>query len=83
MTTDESNAAGNWADSRALLAEYRVDLPLVLRQLRLCRSTLGSVLELLESNPLSPGMLEQIGECSTDTTADIERLWNLLRPLTC
>ncbi len=80
MTINESNAAGNWADSRALMAEYQLNLPVVLRQLRLCRSTLGSVLELLESNSLSPGMLEKIDECSTDTTADIERLWDLIRP---
>jgi hypothetical protein len=79
MPLTESDAAGNWADTRALLAEYQLDLPLVLRQLRLCRSTLGSVLEFLESNSISPAMLEQIGECSTDTTADVERLWNLIR----
>jgi hypothetical protein len=80
MPTNESNAAANWVDSRALLAEYQLNLPAVLRQLRLCRSTLGSVLEILESNALSPGMLEQIGECSADTSGDIERLWQLLRP---
>ena len=80
MPTNEPNAAGNWVESRALLAEYQLNLPVVLRQLRLCRSTLGSVLEILESNSLSPGMLEQIGECSTDATADVERLWNLIRP---
>jgi hypothetical protein len=80
MAIKESDSADNWADNHALLAEYQFDPPLVLRQLRLCRSKLGSVLEFLESNSLSPGMLEQIGECSTDITADTERLWNVVRP---
>jgi hypothetical protein len=80
MPTSESNPADNRLASHALMAERQIDIPLILRQLRLCRSTLGSVLELLESDSLSPVILQQIGECSMDTTADIERLWNLIRP---
>jgi len=80
MPISEWNPADNRPASPALMAECQFDTPLILRQLRLCRSTLGSVLEILESNSLSPGMLEQIGECSTDATADVERLWNLIRP---
>jgi hypothetical protein len=79
MPISEWNPADNRPASPALMAECQFDTPLILRQLRLCRSTLGSVLELLESDSLSPVMLQQIGECSMDTTADIERLWNLVR----
>jgi hypothetical protein len=80
MPTNEPNAAGNWVQSRALVAEYQLNLPIVLRQLRLWGSSLGSVLEILETYSLSPDMVEQIGDCSTDATADVERLWNLIRP---
>jgi hypothetical protein len=79
MQLSESDTGGEWANTRARLAEYKLDLPLVLRQLRLCRSTLGSALEFLENGPIAPNTLEQIGECATDTTAEVERLWDILK----
>jgi hypothetical protein len=76
MQLSESDVGGEWANARALVAEHKLDLTLILRQLRLCRSTLGSVLELLENSPIAPSALEQIGECATDTMAEVERLWD-------
>jgi hypothetical protein len=76
MQLSESDAGGEWANARALLADHKLDLPLILRELRLCRSTLGSVLELLENGRVAPNVLEEIGECARDTTAEVERLWS-------
>lgn len=81
MTAKQPNITGTLAESRILLEEYKIDLPLVLRQLRMCRSTIGSILELLESHPPTPEMLEQVNGAASDATSDVERLWNLIKPL--
>lgn len=81
MTAKQPNMPSTLAESRILLEEYKIDLPQVLRQLRMCRSTLGSVLELLEEHPPKPEMLEQISGAASDVTSDVERLWDLIKPL--
>ena len=80
MTAEQPNLAIHSAEHRMVPEEYKLDLSLALRQLRLCRSTLGSILEFLENNPVKTETLELISGCSTDITADVERLWNLIRP---
>jgi hypothetical protein len=80
MTAKQPNLADHMTESRIPHEDYKLDLPMVLRQLRVCRSTLGSILEFLENNPVKTETLEQISGSSTDIAADVERLWNLIRP---
>jgi hypothetical protein len=79
MTNSETNNVALGASDRAAFAVYQSDLPSIARQLRLCRSTLGAVLEELECGQRSPTFYEEIGEYATSVTAEIEHLWECLK----
>ncbi len=61
--------------AQATIATYRVDLPSILKQLRVSRSTLGAILDELESGCRGPAVVEALSEGATDVAAEIERLW--------
>lgn len=61
--------------TRAKFTDFSVDLPSIIRQIRLCRSTLGAILDELESGGSSADTIEKIVECTTGVTAEIESLW--------
>jgi hypothetical protein len=50
----------------------------ILRQIRLCRSTLGAILEELEAGGVGADAIERIGECTIGVTAEIESLWEAI-----
>ncbi len=79
MISSESTKGVENDSTRAELPEFRQDLPSLVRQIRICRSTLGAVLEGLENADPSFVAFEKVGECSTSVTAEIERLWELVR----
>jgi hypothetical protein len=54
-------------------------LQAVMRQIRISRSTLGAVLDLLETAGLDCNSVEQIAEGAVNVTAETEQLWNLLK----
>ena len=60
---------------RANMTEYRLDLPAIVKQVRLCRSTLGAVLDELECANQSPDALDLIEERTMSVSAEIESLW--------
>jgi hypothetical protein len=57
------------------------DLPAIIRQIRLCRSTLGAILDVLESGDGHADAIERIAECTTGVSAEIESLWNAAKPV--
>jgi hypothetical protein len=61
--------------TRVKMTDYPVDLPTIMRQIRLCRSTLGAILDELECGEATAETIEKIAECTTGVTAEIESLW--------
>ena len=56
------------------------DLPAIIRQIRLCRSTLGAILNELECGGGHPDTAERIAECTIGVTAEVESLWKATKP---
>ena len=79
MTNTDANYTAETTATRAIMPEYRFDLPAIERQIRLCRSTLGAILDELESGDRNPDTLERIGECTTSVTGEIESLWEAIK----
>ena len=75
MNNSNPNQNRETVATRAELTDYSVDSPAIMRQIRLCRSTLGAILDELECGEASAGTLEKIAECTTGVTAEIESLW--------
>lgn len=61
--------------SRSMLPDFSVDVSTVMRQIRLCRSTLGAILDELECDDVGAEAIVSIAECTTSVTAEIESLW--------
>jgi hypothetical protein len=80
MTPSDPKSAPH-GGNRPTIEDYRLDLPFVVRQIRVCRSMLGAILEELEWSDLSPGAVEQFAACSTSVTAEIEHLWETIKQL--
>lgn len=79
MTTSEPTKSAQIASTRAAFADYQLDLPSIAKQIRVCRSTLGAVLEELEGREISADSCEPIGDCSSSVVAEIERLWDCIK----
>ena len=79
MTTSEPTKSAQIASTREAFADYQLDLPTIVKQIRLCRSTLGAVLEELEGHELTADSCELIGDYSTVAAAEIERLWDVIK----
>ena len=75
MSDFTTNQSLETVASRAKLADSSVDAPTIMRQIRLCRSTLGAILDELECRETSADAIEKIAECTTGVTAEIESLW--------
>lgn len=71
--------AGNMTSSQLPSATFDFDQTSILKQMRLCRSTLGAILEELESAPRNPRALEALSEAAASVTAEIERLWDITK----
>jgi hypothetical protein len=61
--------------TRPRTVDYAVDLVAIMRQIRLCRSTLGAILDGFECGNTSAGTIEKIADCTTGLTAEVESLW--------
>jgi hypothetical protein len=61
--------------TRSKLPDCSVDLPTVIRQIRVCRSTLGAILDELECGDIGAEAAVGIAECAISVTAEIESLW--------
>jgi hypothetical protein len=54
----------------------------IMRQVRLCRSTLGAILDELECGDWSANTFENLAECTIGVTAEIEGLWEAVKQST-
>jgi hypothetical protein len=61
--------------TRARITDWQVDLPMIMKQIRLCRSTLGAILDELECGTARAENMENIADCTIGVTAEIESLW--------
>jgi hypothetical protein len=75
MVNSSTNRSPETTSNRANMADYRLDLPAIVRQIRLCRSTLGAILDELECSGESQDALDGIGEVTLNLSAEIENLW--------
>lgn len=75
MNGPNSSQSREMVSTRARMTDYAVDLPTIMRQIRMCRSTLGAVLDELECGNASGDNFDKIAECTTGVTAEIESLW--------
>lgn len=78
MTPSYSNLNTELLSTRGT---HQVDLPALIKQIRVCRSTLGAVLEELETDEISAGSLETVVECSTAAMVEIEGLWETIKTI--
>jgi hypothetical protein len=80
VTTSKAKYSAETAPARAIMSDYRPDLPAIMRQIRLCRSTLGAILDELDNGERSPEDTERLAECTTSVTGEIEALWESIKP---
>jgi hypothetical protein len=81
VTNSNVNYSAETASTRIMMPDYRLDLPAVVRQIRVCRSTLGAILDELESSDRSPATIERLAECSMNVAGEIEDLWATIKQL--
>ena len=75
MKYSNINQSPETVATRAQFTDYSANLPAITKQIRLCRSTLGTVLDQLECGAVSADTIEKIAECATGLTAEVESLW--------
>jgi|tagenome__1003787_1003787.scaffolds.fasta_scaffold20965867_4 hypothetical protein len=75
MNNPNNSQSRETVTTRAKIMDYPVDLPVIMSQIRLCRSTLGAILDELECVEASGDTIEKIADCTTGVTAEIESLW--------
>jgi hypothetical protein len=61
------------------MTDYRLDLAAIVHQVRLCRSTLGAVLDELECGTHNQDALDRIGEVALSLSAEVENLWTKIK----
>jgi hypothetical protein len=79
MVNSSTNRSPETTSNRANMADYRLDLPTIVRQIRLCRSTLGAILDELECAAKSEDALDGIGEVTLSLSAEVENLWTKVK----
>jgi hypothetical protein len=75
MNDPNTSQSPEMISTRLRTTDYAVDLSTTMRQIRLCRSTLGAILDELECGEASGDTIEKIADCTTSVTAEIESLW--------
>ena len=78
MTTSEPSKSADLTSARASMADYGQDLPTIIRQIRVCRSILGAILDELEDDDRNLA-IGQVAECATSVAAEIESLWDTIK----
>jgi hypothetical protein len=79
MNNSSTSHSQETVSTRARMMDYPVDLPTIMRQIRLCRSTLGAILDELECAEARGEAIEKIAVCTTGVTAEIESLWEAMK----
>jgi hypothetical protein len=79
VTNFHANFGAENVSDRAIVPDYQLDLPAVVRQVRLCRSTLGAILDELECSEGRTGNIERIAESTTCVIGEIEALWEAIK----
>jgi hypothetical protein len=75
MNNPNNSQSRETVPTRARMMDYPADLSMIMRQIRLCRSTMGAILDELECGNATADSIEKIAECTTGVTAEIEGLW--------
>jgi hypothetical protein len=78
MNTSEPNKTTDLASARASVVDYRHDLLAIIRQIRVCRSTLGAILDELEIDDRNVA-IDKVAEYATGVAAEIESLWDAIK----
>jgi hypothetical protein len=79
MAAADSNIQLESPTDRPEFASESLTLQAVVRQIRICRSTLGAVLDLLETAELDSDSLEAAAEGAMSVMAETEQLWNMMK----
>lgn len=79
MTDYIANYSAEIVSASANMSDSRLDLAAITRQVRLCRSTLGAILDELECGDRGHGTLEKLAECAMSVTGEIEDLWESIK----
>jgi hypothetical protein len=79
MINSQTNESPGTISARGKIPDYSVDLPSLLRQIRLYRSTLGAVLDELECGIESSRAIEEITQCTIEVACAIESLWDVIK----
>jgi hypothetical protein len=79
MINPSADCSVETASNRASMTDYRLDLAAIVHQVRLCRSTLGAVLDELECGAHNQDALDRIGEVALSLSAEVENLWTKIK----
>jgi hypothetical protein len=75
MMTSNVNDTVEMASVPSLAPGNDSDLANLMRQIRICRSALGAILDELEAGERSAETLASLATCITGVTGEIEELW--------
>jgi len=76
--TDSTNRIDTSPDHAEFAAEP-LNLQTLIRQIRICRSTLGAILDVLETAEPDSDSVERAAEASMNVMAETEQLWNTVK----
>jgi len=79
MTDAGCNDRADNVTDRALVTEEQLGLQSAIRQVRICRSTLGAILDVLETVNIPQDRVGEVTEGSLNVMAEIEQLWDSLK----
>ena len=80
MMTSNANDTVDMASVPSLPPSNDCDLATLMRQIRVCRSALGAVLDELEGGEPGADALTNLAACITSITGELEELWNAAKP---
>jgi hypothetical protein len=75
MINSSTGCSAETTSGRADMTDYCHDLPTIVRQVRVCRSMLGAILDEFECGAPTQDALDGIGEATLNLSAEIENLW--------
>jgi hypothetical protein len=80
MTNFKHVQSSETTQTQGKMQDCQFDSMTIMRQIRLCRSILGAILDELEGGNAGAdaGAIERIAECTTGVTAEIESLWEAI-----
>jgi hypothetical protein len=79
VTNSNANYVAETVATRPTMTDDRHDLPALMRRIRVCRATLGAILDELECGDRSPAVVEKLAECTTNVAGEIEDFWETIK----